>query len=304
MAQPFFFFRDHPHHILPKTLVASHTYILISSYDIFIKLLILALTEAQAMLTPNTFSIIASMVTASILYAVPLQAQSTPQTLEQSCTRGDAHACFEAGVHHRTQAHTTTALYYFTEGCKLDELDACVEVALSVQSGDEKTPANPKKAAELLKGLCDRGHDLGCAKLGEAYTKGFGVEQDLIISRSLLEPSCERDFAQACTALGKSYAHDELEQGYTLTMQHFDKGCELGDGAGCFFAGLYSTQTSSSAHTRFSAYMERACELGEQAACLMKKTYSSDVQPMKLDIDKTLELFEDACTQGTTSLCL
>ncbi len=150
--------------------------------------------------------------------------------------------------------------------------------------------------------LCAKGKSEACYELGQAYIKGDGVEQDIIIARSLLEQSCEQDFARACSALARSYAPDELDLDSRIKI--LAKGCELDDEDACFFAGLYLMETPP--HDRANEaipFLERACEQGYDTACHTlgrELVYGFHIES---DVKRGKELLETTCKNGHKSSC-
>lgn len=124
----------------------------------------------------------------------------------------------------------------------------------------------------------------------------------------LCQDDCAGGQAQACTSLGSMYSRGHLvPQSHADALTYTDKGCELGDATGCFYAGRLRNETDDQ-RVRVGS-LERACREADliradkKFACYESATAYLNGFGVPVDKDRGVQLAEKACRAGSFRAC-
>lgn len=211
--------------------------------------------------------------------------QKGASLLERACAAGDDFACsayadwlvhFERTVSQQKKGYEL-ALAHCDE---TDARDTCflVSAALWLGFGVE---ADPVQSRFFAKRSCEAGSRRGCDYYASLLREPSAGAVDNALSTKMFEQACERNYAVACTSLGKSYT-GQIGVGLNLAKARasFEKGCDLGDPQGCEQFGnmLASGVGGSKDSARAKRLIEGACNDGFAVACgtLAQALYNGD----------------------------
>lgn len=158
----------------------------------------------------------------------------------------------------------------------LDSLcKAQVERACSEQKERRVTAPNQEHPVgwyvERLKAYeagCERGDAEACAIAGHWNQTGYGRARDTVKGFSFLSRSCDLGIARSCWALAEDFKRGQhLAMSRDEELKYRLKGCDMGDGSACFWAGdlQNSMLRMEAAHRTF----QRGCSLGSKEACVL-----------------------------------
>lgn len=132
---------------------------------------------------------------------------------------------------------------------------------------------------------------------------GMGTCADL----SACTSACEGGQAEMCRALGASYAFGRApaEKDEVRATRLYERACELGDAAGCLFAG----QMYEYAHgvikddARATGLYQKACDVGWAPGCYNLAIMIEAGRGVPADRVRALALYRGACQAGAKQAC-
>jgi hypothetical protein len=215
-------------------------------------------------------------------------ARATP-LYEKACALGSALGCYNTGLMYNTgrgvQVDAARALRAYAEGCAMGSTTACADEGYMREHGRGVAPDEPL-AARLYERSCEAtacqpGNLLGCLNLGRVYRDGAGVAADPARAAKIFRAVCEHALdpvdvepaphrARACSLLGSLFlvgrgVDTDPVQGLAFSV----RGCDEGDGYGCFNAGVVFSRGLGVEpdHERAMAFFRSACGAGDDEAC-------------------------------------
>lgn len=154
--------------------------------------------------------------------------------LANSCEAGVQNDCVDLGTMYSVgwgaRKSDEIALKYWEKACEKDFGLACFEVsqALGNKSFEAKDKELEKKAASFLIKSCNLRYYLGCAKLGDFYLRGYGVDQSYLKAAEMYKMTCENGNGYSCKDLGELYEKGRgVELSRVKAKQFYDKACAL-----------------------------------------------------------------------------
>jgi len=227
-------------------------------------------------------------------------ARATP-LYEKACVLGSALGCYNTGLMYNSGRGVpldhARALRAYAEGCSMGSTTACADEGYMRQHGRGVAPDEPL-AARLYERACEgtacqSGNLLGCLNLGRVCRDGIGVAADPAraarIFRSICEHALDPDDvdpgphrARACSLLGSLYLVGQgVDTDPVQGLAFSTRGCDQGDGYGCFNAGVVFSRGLGVEPNdeRAMAFFRSACGAGDDEACdyiLRKLPPSSD----------------------------
>ncbi len=129
---------------------------------------------------------------------------------------------------------------YYKKACRLNELDACLELGESYENGLNGVLRDYKLAVKFYHRACELNSSIACNNLGYLYDYGIGTDRDNIEAFKNYKRSCRLKSMVGCYNLALKYfdgdgVKRELFKAYNL----FSRICEKGLGEGCNKLGIY-----------------------------------------------------------------
>jgi uncharacterized protein len=156
---------------------------------------------------------------------------------------------------------------------------------------------NRRRAEEALTRACQLGYGQSCVSLaGRTRNRS---KSDELRKRGvyLLDKHCQREDPYACTARGHAASEPpENEQPDPAQARwHYEKGCDLGDGEGCY---ALAEQLGDEQPKREVALLDRGCELGEARACARSGDHHASGKYVRRDPKRAAQAWQTACDTG------
>lgn len=154
-----------------------------------------------------------------------------------------------------------------------------------------------RRSAQALTRACDLGYGQACVSLaGRTRDKAKAGE---LRKRGtfLLDRFCQRDDPYACTATGdlaRTPPPGE-DPDPARARWHYDKACDLGDGAGCY---ALVEQLGSEQPARVLVLLDRACELGEPLGCARAGDEYASGERTARNMERAAAAWQLACDSG------
>ena len=129
------------------------------------------------------------------------------------------------------------------EKCNDNDYEACTDLAIDYDYGEDGVAQDMNKAAQFYKKGCDGGDLLGCNNLGILYEDGDGVKKDASKSAQLYKIACDGDYALGCYNLGILYDDGTgVEQDKSKAIDLYKEACEGGEALGCNNLGVMESR--------------------------------------------------------------
>jgi hypothetical protein len=203
-----------------------------------------------------------------------------------ACGARKPGACVLMQAHARREKKQGEAEKTASRMCDAGHPEACH--VRHVQLG-----GNRRRAEESLTRACQLGYGQACVSLaGRTRNRS---KSDELRKRGvyLLDKHCQREDPYACTARGHA-ASDPPENEQADPAQarwHYEKGCNLGDGEGCY---ALAEQLGGEHPAREIALLDRGCELGDARACAS----AGDHHASGKNIERAAAAWQTACDLG------
>ena len=202
-----------------------------------------------------------------VLPTIEASDDADPHVIKQSpIGEGDpeAAACFDAARdlpsagRNKCNARAPAAC---AVRCSAGDADACQRLA------DAMKGAMPDCASKIWSLACARDQLTSCRSYAEARLAGGAALDDVA---ALLRKACDGSNARACTVLGRGLSDDERIDNDTDALSVLERGCDLGDGGSCTFAGqLHAGGRGTGVdRTKAADLARRGCELGASRGCI------------------------------------
>lgn len=152
--------------------------------------------------------------------------------------------------------------------CELGMVEACVALSAAAL-GTTPNSVSPQTAIGILESICFSGplpapaHLISCGQLASVFAEKQQPDKTI----AAMERACVGGVSSACTLAARMVAHYRNDHAAAASLA--ERGCNLGDGAGCDFAGLsYAVGRGVAPDAVKAVYLlERACGLGVGNAC-------------------------------------
>jgi uncharacterized protein len=154
-----------------------------------------------------------------------------------------------------------------------------------------------RRSLQALTRACELGYGQACLSLAGRSRDRSKVDELRKRGVFLLDRFCQREDPYACTARGDAARDpgDGEDPDPAAARWHFEKGCNLGDGDGCYaLVQLLGGQQPE----REVALLDRACELGEPRACASAGDHYASGDHVVKDIQHAAEAWQKACDSG------
>jgi hypothetical protein len=128
----------------------------------------------------------------------------------------------------------------------------------------------PGRAIDGLARACDGGEARACARLGERYERGRGVDKDIRTAAELYELACQMGLSEACTVLGTLLEMDDaLPRDHRRAAALYVMACEDGEPAACRNLGIAYRMGKGvrQSASRAARFFLKACDMGHGSGC-------------------------------------
>lgn len=232
------------------------------------------------------------------------------QLFATACDNGNAAGCVEQG---RMLAEPSpgrskdvaAAEKAFKTACDAGDSLGCGYLGLLLLQNGAK-PSKPNQALQLLERGCRQGKlAAACIGLARQLASGKGGKKDLKGAYRVASDSCADNVAAGCTLLGELTEFGEgTERNPFAASKLYEKGCRLGDEAGCVEQAKLALQgigemTSKNAVTS----LQTLCRKKLSAACIAEGRAYQLGQGLSRDRQKAHELFAAECRAGHQEAC-
>lgn len=231
---------------------------------------------------------------------------TSAKDVERDCSGGDEKACFVLGryyFHGKEVAQDyEKAGKYLEIACRDGSADACGLLGeMYLQPYGLKQDVT--RGLSLMEKACDRGSLEGCSVLGRVLMEGRHKAKDLERAMKLWREGCAKNHAASCTQLGNAHLNAKREP--ALALEKFDRGCTLGDGAGCeaVCTVLLGESGVPRDEKRAAVACGKGCADGKYLACGTQGLLLWYSDAVKADFKKGKDLIESACEGGDAAAC-
>jgi TPR repeat protein len=215
-------------------------------------------------------------------------ARATP-IYEKACALGSALGCYNTGLMYNlgrgVPVDHVRAFRAYAEGCAMGSTTACTDEGVMRQHGRGVARDEGLAVALYQRGCagtaCQAGNLLGCLNLGKVYRDGLGVAADPARAAQIFREVCGRALdagdvdpaesrARACSLLGSLYLVGQgVDTDPVQGLAFSTRGCDQGDGYGCFNAGVVFSRGLGVEpdEERAMGFFRRACAAGDEEAC-------------------------------------
>ncbi len=172
--------------------------------------------------------------------------------------------------------------------CLAGDSDACTRIGLP--------PPSAGATLASLRQACDRRDPVACRRAAHRLVATDGVEAQRLYRRG-----CDEDDAPSCFWSGgfRYWMHDSpMER--TVSLESFERSCELGEPYGCHAAAIVGIEGHAPADA-LQAQLVRACSQGVIGGCWGLSSLLQR-QPDRGG-SQALEAFEMACSWGDPKAC-
>jgi uncharacterized protein len=239
---------------------------------------------------------------------------------EVGCEKGNAHACFEAGVKYDSPKHRTPdpgrAASYYRKACDLGSPTACDNLGSMYSNGDG-VPRNAELAFTLYSKGCEAEYPVACFHVARAHETGRGTPASVDKAAHFYEgvcatdptnrtgyPTVEEAVATACFNLGtmKLRGLGDIREGRRLV----ELGCTRGNADSCTAWGVALGQGLGSEPAdakRAAELFQRGCESGSLDGCYNLALAYRDGDGVPRNKLRADEIFSKACAMGSDAAC-
>lgn len=234
------------------------------------------------------------------------------QFFSQACMTHHAASCMELAKLVRDAKggpqDLSRAAELFGIACeKWQEPEACVDLALALYDGSG-VRQDHERSVQLLNKACTLEEDpimRACARLGDAYADGKGVDRkDIQKATALYDQACDASFAPACVQAGARLIATKRSKDIPEAARHFERACSLDARLGCFeLAVLHAEGRWPEANdASASEYFQKTCNIDPTRGCyeaaeLMR---TGKVKAREGEIEY---LYNLACEYGSAEAC-
>lgn len=255
--------------------------------------------------------------------SAPSRVASDANDPEPGCEKGDAHACFEAGVKYdspeKGMPDLGRAADYYRKACDLGNPTACDNLGLMHFEGDA-VPQNAELAFTLYSKACETGYPTACFHVARAHETGSGTPASANKAAQLYEtvcatdptartgnPAVEKAVATACFNLGAMKLREpggpaDIREGRRLV----ELGCMRGIADSCTAWGVALAQGSLSEPKdakRAAGLFQQGCDLGSLVGCYNLALAYRDGEGIPRNKLRAEEILSKACSVGSDVAC-
>lgn len=227
---------------------------------------------------------------------------------EAECTAGNAESCAEMAHRYSLGKGVSTsvekAATFVRKACDLGSLRGCGNAATFYASGSGGLSLDEKKAVVLAAKACDGGWYPSCYMLGEWHTKGTHVEFDLAKATTFMRGACDHGLPLGCARLGDLLRKDDP----SAALIAYQRGCKQSAVRACatlavdYYAG--SPMVGDKDFSKAVTYARPACDSGVPKGCAvlgMLMTLGTPEIPQ--DMVGAARLFTQACNGDYAFAC-
>ena len=162
---------------------------------------------------------------------------------------------------------------YYTKSCDGDFGKGCWQAA-GMHENRDFGMFWFNKAYRLAKKSCELEFELGC----EAFEQYDAIQKEFI---STLTGECASGKATSCSELGNIHQWGTgVPKNSFRSREYYERGCDLGNGFGCWgAASLYLPESTSSPDlSKVYTFSERGCNLGSEDSCILNRQIEDERQ--------------------------
>lgn len=226
--------------------------------------------------------------------------------VEHECSGGDQKSCFALGKLYfqgkELAQDYDKAAKYLELACRDGSADACGLLG-EMYLQPFGLPQDITRGLGLMEKSCDRGSLEGCSVLARVLMEGRHKAKDLERAMKLWREGCVKSHAASCTQLGNAHLNAKREP--ALALEKFDRGCTLGDGAGCeaTCSVLLGESGVPRDEKRAAVACGKGCADGRFLACGIEGLLLWHSDAVKPDAKKGRDLIDSACEGGDAQAC-
>lgn len=236
------------------------------------------------------------------------------ETLASACSRGAREACeslatrLVSALNTSEQPSSARELELFDIACGGGVPEACSGLATGLLSRGR--PEDRKRAVGILRGACEEGDALSCAKLAVALDLGIGGEVDPAAAVELFSRACELGDSDSCYQAGSLYL-DEIaaESDSGVAGRFLQRGCDGGSGLACIRLAetIASAEESDARATALVAQglrsLETDCDAQKFGACATLALLYRQHPLIPPDSARVLAALRRGCEAGDPLAC-
>ena len=237
-----------------------------------------------------------------------------PSGPEADCDKGNASACFQAGVKYDSPEDRAPdlprAADYYRKACDLGNPTGCDNLGLMHAKG-EGVPKDPVKAFKLYNKGCQTGYPMACFHVGRARETGTGTQPDPAAAATHYGKVCASDLekaaAVACFNLGAMKLRGlgvavDVKEGLRLV----ELGCKRGNGDSCTTWGVALGNGMGSEPPnlkRAAELFQQGCDVGSLDGCFNLALAYRGGDGVTKSKEQARELLFAACAKGSQASC-
>ncbi len=162
-----------------------------------------------------------------------------------------------------------------------------------------------KEAASFYQKACELNDKFACSNLGTLYYYGRGVEENLALSNKAYEKSCELGYSAGCYYLGFHYENAE-KANLSSAKKYYDKACRLNHAESCARIGVLYYYGKGVKQDFFEAFkaVQKSCESKDSAqGCYLLGVLYDEGKGTKQSRASAKKYFSKACSMRSQKGC-
>ncbi len=184
---------------------------------------------------------------------------------------------------------------------------ACSNLAYFFENPKGSLVRNQKQSFDYYSKACDLKDGVACHNLANIYIQGLnGNPIDLNLAVSLLQKSCEYNYASACYRLAIIKSNGKLLPNHPKDVTAFmKKGCELGDVISCHdLAYRYIGGEGVEVNNRYAMELLKfSCDNNFARGCSSLGSFFMMGDITEVNYPEALRLLQKACSLDEASAC-
>ncbi len=186
-----------------------------------------------------------------------------------ACAREHGISCLNLGFQIRDSEPSRSHELY-RKACELGSMNGCAWYGITLAASS--APEDQKHAVLELRKACEAELGYACLHLGNAYSQGQGVVEDVGLAADHYEHSCRLDVGVGCVAFGNLLvAGRGRAQDSQAGFKFYERACTLSTTFGCYALGMAYLEGTGTIKNRDGARraLVTACDAGHAEACRM-----------------------------------
>lgn len=162
-----------------------------------------------------------------------------------------------------------------------------------------------KEAASFYQKACELNDKFACSNLGTLYFYGRGVEENLTLSNKAYEKSCELGYSAGCYYLGFHYENSE-KPNLSSAKKYYDKACRFNHAESCARIGVLYYYGKGVKQNFFEAFkaVQKACESKDSAqGCYLLGVLYDEGKGIQQSRASAKKYFGKACSMRSQKGC-